>query len=550
MHVAGELRERLALLRTSLAADAENFRKAHGDLMEDYRRQICCGIRETLEGFRDDVGRLSGDNPLARRLAERTTDYVGQCQSALRDLPVFAVALRPERESFRRAVASCGMIYLSMRLLGESSMDLPEGTDVLLCLHGILQLTGSTGNGDGRSPLASLFDRYYALARKLDDIENHPRNEQRGHPNLVSLLRARSTAAPRVDVWQEVEAIVGGEFLDLGIWADELPCLERGIARLKLHESLESAFGLGLFREAANTPPDSRPPSAAAGLHAASLVEEILESRGPEALEAVACGACGAGGGEELFRKQGFAVRRCLFCSHVYVSPRLAGSLAPHPGGENENDSGLTSFFAAERLNAAVVCDVVSEYCAGRRWLHYGLAGGHLPREAMARGAQVYAADESADALEALRPLLGRRLWQVGRPLGELPWGPHDAVLLQHTAELFRDPRSALERANRALRPRGLLYVAVPGADSLQFRMLGRHWEAVSPVLRWHYFVRESLERLLADCGFAVVEWLEPPPLPASLATPWMQLFRRLGGSEAGELTVLARARRSGDAGR
>ena len=539
MHVAGELREQLALMRTGLAADAENFRKAHGDLMEDYRRQICCGIRETLEGFRDDVGRLSGDNPLARRLAESTADYVGRCQSALRDLPVFAVALRPERESFRRAVASCGMVYLSMRLLGDSSTDLPEGAGMLLCLHGILQLTGFTGNGDGRSPLAPFLDRYYALARKLDDIENHPRDEQRGRPNLVSLLRTRST-----DVWQEVEAIVGGEFLDLEIQADELPRLERGIVRLKLHESLETAFGLGLFQE-------SRPPSAAAGLRAASLVEEILESRGPEALEAVACGACGAADGEELFRKQGFAVRRCPLCSHVYVSPRLAGSLAPLTGGENENDSGLTSFFDAERLNAAVVCDLVSEYCAGRRWLHYGLAGGHLPREAMARGAQVYAADESADALEALRPLLGRRLWQVGRPPGELPWGPHDAVLLQHTAELFRDPRSALERAARALRPRGLLYVAVPDADSLQFGMLGRHWEAVSPVLRWHYFVRESLERLLADCGFAVVEWLEPPPVPASLAAPWMQLFRRLGGSEAGELTVLARrARRSGDAER
>jgi SAM-dependent methyltransferase len=216
-----------------------------------------------------------------------------------------------------------------------------------------------------------------------------------------------------------------------------------------------------------------------------------------------------------------------------------------------ENGSGLALFFEMERLNAAVVCDLVAEHCQGRRWLHYGLGGGHLLREAIARGVQAYAADESTDALEALRPVLGRRLWQAGpssgQLAGELPWGPHDAVLLQHTAELFRDPRNALERASRALRPRGLLYLAVPDADSLQLRMLGRHWEAVSPVLRWHYFGRESLERLLSDCGFAFVEWIEPPPPPASLAAPWMPLFRRLGGSEAGELAVLARrARRTG----
>jgi SAM-dependent methyltransferase len=616
LHAAGELREKLALLRAGLEADAEDFRRTHGDLMEDYRRQISAGIQETLQEFRDDLGRLSGDNLLCRRLADSTADYVDWFQWALWDLPVFAVALRPEREPFRRAVSSCGMVYLSIRLLDDvvdrhflyrgkrrtllaSLTDLPEGgraseltylTGVLLCLHGILRLTGdgarlervvesarrvlvglilelsAPDSWDGasyerlvelknvdysrilyaaldpgnRSPLASFLDRYYALAQRLNDVEDHPQDEQRGQPNLVSLLRARSTAAvPREDVWQEVEAIVGGEFLDLGTRADALPALERGVARLKLHDSLEAAFKQGLFQPAAKTPPESRPPGAT-GLSAASRVEEILESLGPGALEAVACGACGAAGGEELFRKQGFAVRRCPDCSHVYVSPRLASGLEPPPG-ENENDPGLAPFFAMERLYAAVVCDLVGEHCEGRRWLHYGLAGGHLLREAIARGAQVYAADESPEALEALRPVLGRRLWQAGRSAGELPWGPHDAVLLHHTAELLRDPRSALDRASRALRPKGLLYLAVPGADSLQFRVLGRHWEAVSPVVRWHCFGRESLERLLSDRGFAVVEWIEHPPIPASVAAPWMQLFRRLGGSEAGELAVLAR---------
>jgi SAM-dependent methyltransferase len=619
LHAASELRELLA----SLAADAEDFRLAHGDLMEGYRRQISSGVQETLQNFRDDLVRLSGDNLLCRRLADSTVDYVDWFQWALWDLPVFAVALRPEREPFRRAVASCGMVYLSIRLLDDvvdrhflyrgkrrtllaSLTDLPEAghastlthlAGVLLCLHGILELTGDgarlervvacarrvlvglilelsapdSWDGDsyerlvelknvdysrilfaaldpgGRSPLASFLDRYYALAQMLNDVEDHPQDEQRGQPNLVSLLRARAT--PCENAWRKVEEIVGGAFLDLRTRADELPPLERGVARLKLYESLQAAFGAGLFQPPVETSPESRPPGAAAALSAASRVEEILERLGPGALEAVPCGACGAAVGEELFRKQGFAVRRCPDCSHVYVSPRLAGGLEPPAG---QDDPGLAPFFETERLYAAVVCDLVSEHCEGRRWLHYGLAGGHLVREAIARGAQVYAADESADALEALRPVLARRLWQVGLSsglsAGELPWGPHDAVLLQHTAELFRDPRSALDRASRALRHKGLLYLAVPGADSLQLRVLGRHWEAVSPVVRWHCFGRESLERLLSDRGFAVVEWIEHPPIPASVAAPWMQLFRRLGGSEAGELAVLAR--RIGDPGR
>lgn len=640
MHAAGELSERLALLRADLEVDADLFRRTHAELVEDYRRQISSGIQETLQDFRGDLARISGDNLLCRRLADSTAEYIDWFQWALWDLPVFAVALRPEQEPFRRAVASCGMVYLSIRLLDDvvdrhflyrgkrrtllaSLTDLPEAgrasaltnlAGVLLCLHGILQLAGDGDGGallghedsrrmlervvasarrvliglvvelsapdswDGasyerlvelknvdysrilyaaldpgdRSPLVPFLGRYYALAQMLNDVEDHPQDEQRGQPNLVSLLRARPPVAgpgedARQDAWEELEGIIGGNFLDLDAQAGALPSLERGVARLKLYESLETAFGLGLFRPAAPAPPESRPESRPAGgataaLSAASRVEEILESLGPGALEAVACGACGAASGKELFRKQGFAVRRCPDCSHVYVSPRLAGGLEAPAG---ENDPGLAPFSAAERLNAAAVCDLVGEHCAGRRWLHYGLGGGHLLREAIARGAQVYAADESAEALAALRPVLGRRLWQVGRPPGELPWGPHDAVLLQHTAELFRAPHEALGRAFRALRPRGLLYLAAPDVESLQFRMLGRHWEAVSPVLRWHYFGRESLERLLADRGFAVVEWIEHAPPPASLAAPWMQLFRRLGAAEAGELAVLAR--RAGD---
>ena len=632
MHGAGELRERLAHLRADLAADAEAFQLAHGDLIADYRRQISSGVQETLRAWGDDLGRLAGDNLLCRRLAEATAEYVDWFQWALWDLPAFAVALRAEREPFRRAVASCGMVYLAIRLIDDvvdrhflyrgkrrtllsSLSELPEGgraselthlAAVLLCLHGLLALAGDGGAllaaeearqrlgrvmasarrvvlglvlelsapdswddasyerlvelknvdysrilyaaldpGD-RSPLAPFLRRYYALAQMLNDVEDHPQDEQRGQPNLVSLLRART---PDSGVWPEVEAIVGGAFLDLVAQADELPPLERGVARLKLSESLEAACGAGLFRPAAawsesrsGAGGETAPPPAAAAVHAAAEVEEVLARLGAGALEAVPCGACGAEGGRELFRKQGFAVRRCPECSHVYVSPRLAAGLAPPAGGD---DPGLAPFFAAERLSAAVVCDLVAEHCEGRRWLCYGLGGRHLLREALARGMQVYAADESPEALAPLRPALGRRLWQVGRPPGELPWGPHDAVFLQHTAELFRAPHDALARAHRALRPGGLLYLAVPDVDSLELRMLGRHWDAVSPVLRWHYFGRESLERLLAARGFAAVEWLEPPPAPAALAAPWMQLFRSLGCPEAGELAVLAR--RQGD---
>jgi SAM-dependent methyltransferase len=625
VHGDGELRERLARLRCELAGEAEGFHREHDDAIEAYRRQISAGVQEALQGFRDDLGRLSGHDPLCRTLADSTASYVEWFQWALWDLPAFAVALRPEPARFRRAVASCGMVYLSIRLLDDvvdrhflyrgkrrtllaSLTDLPQGgradaltllAGVLLCLHGIARLLGDgddafagsagsrrmlervvgrtqrvlTGlvlelsapeawddatyerlvelkNVDysrilwaaldpaGRSPLGDFLGRYYALAQMLNDVEDHPQDEQRGQPNLISLVRMRAAAdGAGGGVRREVEAIVGGAFLELGERAAALPPAERGVARLKLHESLETAVRLGLFAAAAEAPAAAPTAAARTTLGAASQVEEVLESLGPEALEAVACGVCGGEGGAELFRKHGFAVRRCERCSHVYVSPRLAVGLPPAGG---DGDAGLAPFFAVERLLAAVVCDLVETHCEGRRWLCYGVGGGHLLRQAAARGAQVYAADESPEALEAVRPVLGR-LCAVGRAPDELPWGPHDAVLLPHTGELFRAPRATLEKVARALRPDGLLYLAVPDAGSVHFRTLGRHWEAIAPLLRWHYFARAPLERLLADCGFEVVQWVEHPPLPEAVAAPWMRLFRGLGGSEAGELAVLAR---------
>lgn len=626
MSPGDELRGRLARLRAELDGEAEDFRRAHGDLMEDYRRQISAGVQETLQDFRDDLGRISRDNPLCLRLGDHTADYVDWFQWALWDLPAFAVALRPEPEPFRRAVGSCGMVYLSIRLLDDvidrhflyrgkrrtllaSLTDLPEGgradaltllAGVLLCLHGISQLAGDGAAGlgreesnrmlervvdrtrrvliglvlelsapgswddasyqllvelknvdysrilyaaldpGGRSPLAAFLDGYYALAQMLNDVEDHPQDEQRGQPNLLTLLRARSAAAGAGGHEQEAGAIVGGAFLDLGERAAGLPAAERGVARLKLHESLETAFRLGLFAPAADAPPEGRAAPRPITPGPGSSVQEVLEGFGAGALEDVPCGVCGGAAGRELFRKQGFVVRRCAQCSHVYVSPRLAAGLQPAGG---DGDAGLLPFFEMERLFAALLCDVVGAQCEGRRWLHYGVGGGHLLREAVLRGAQSYAADESAEALEAVRPLLGRRRWLAGRPADELPWGPHDVVLLQHTAELFRAPHETLARAARALRPDGLLYVAAPDAGSVHFRTLGRHWEALCPVLRWHYFERESLERLLAEHGFAVVQWIEHPPLPDSLAAPWMRLFRGLGGSAAGEVAALARPR-------
>ena len=351
MPAGDELSLRLAALRSDLEREAEAFRDAHEAALEAYRREVSAGVQQALADFRDDLGRTSGENALCRALADGTADYVDWFQWALWDLPAFAVALRPAPEDFRRAVASCGMVYLSIRLLDDvvdrhflyrgkrrtllaSLSDLPEGAradaltllaGVLLCLHGVSRLLADGEGGGaagerahrmlrrvvdcahrvliglvlelsapeswdeayyerlvelknvdysriliaaldpaGRSPLAGFLDGYYALAQRLNDVEDHAQDEQRGQPNLLALVRARGARGGEVDVWREAEAAVGAAFLDLAEESAALPAAERGVARLKLHESLETACRLGLFARAAGPTPEERPAAAPA----------------------------------------------------------------------------------------------------------------------------------------------------------------------------------------------------------------------------------------------------------------------------------------------
>jgi len=95
----------------------------------------------------------------------------------------------------------------------------------------------------------------------------------------------------------------------------------------------------------------------------------------------------------------------------------------------------------------------------------------------------------------------------------------------------------------RATLDTDMVYVAVPDLGSVQFRVLGRRWNTIQPLVHLQYFNQASLTRLLEDAGFEVIERIEHEPFPDRSSARWMRLFRRLGGSESGELALLARVR-------
>ena len=402
--------------------------------------------------------------------------------------------------------------------------------------------------------------RYYALAQKLNDLQDYSADEARGQPNLVSIYRPRPAAAgdaPETSAVHEpasapasgpagVEQLVGRDFLDLATAADQLPPLERSIARLKLGESLEEACRQGLFTTSAPVDPTPDEPPKPLALSWDSGLEEILEQLGPDALVEVTCPVCHASGRKQLLRQQGFALHRCLDCFHIYVSPRLRDDLQIQIGSETEPDG--DTFLEVQRIYAESICRRLKDEARGRRLLDIGFGGGHLMHMARAYGFEVFGIDGSAQLVEAQQPFFGQRLQTAVIGDDALPWGSLDVIVMSHVIEHLGDPGAVLKQVWEALNPEGLLFAAVPDMGSVQFRILGKRWNVINPLAHFQYFNQASLTRLLTDSGFEIVERVEHPAFREAASSPWMKLVRSLGGTESGELAVLARRPRKAGA--
>jgi len=400
-----------------------------------------------------------------------------------------------------------------------------------------------------RSPLYPVLARYYALAQKINDLEDYTRDELQGRPNIVSIHRltigvVNGGAEATGEVLHSIETTLADEMLQLGREARSLPEPARAIALLKIGEMQGACERIGFFVQPAAiaTTNGSKTGRSAAKLGLAwhSGLEEFVQRRGVEALERVACPACGVDRPQVVFRKQGFGFNRCGGCTHLYVSPRLRSEYSAQLAVESA-ETAYDPFLETQKIYAESICRTLRQYSTGQRLLDLGHGAGYLMLMARAYGFQVYGVDASAISSDALKPVFGDRLKQMHVDEQTLPWGNFDQAVMSHVLEHMAEPRQTLPKVHAALNSGGLLYVAVPDSDSLQFRVFGKKWDAVSPIAHPQFFNQASLSRLLRDTGFEPLLRVHSPKLLGPERKRWMRLFRRLGGDESGELAILAR---------
>lgn len=268
------------------------------------------------------------------------------------------------------------------------------------------------------------------------------------------------------------------------------------------------------------------------------------------------CPACRSAGVRAAFGKDGYTVLRCPHCGLRFCADQLdMRDLAPlydepyFTGG----GPGYEDYVGQERTHRRQARRYLgylhSLGIAPGRLLDVGCAAGFFLDEARRAGWTVQGCDVSPYATELARDRLHLDVQCAGFLEADLPNGAFDVVTAFNVFEHLPDPRAAVDRLARLVRPGGYVVLETWNADSLVARLFGAAWHQYSLPYVPFYYTPDALARLFrverwrfARLGWWA-KWISLERAAAVLAynapTPAIgRLARRFGHSRLGALEV------------
>lgn len=229
----------------------------------------------------------------------------------------------------------------------------------------------------------------------------------------------------------------------------------------------------------------------------------------------IACEVCASSQFRPMFDKAEHHFVRCDDCGLERISPQPTdATLAKIYGAHYYDAWGLhddeDAVAKQKRGTFRFVLGKLPTPGPSDRLLDCGAATGFLLEVARDLGYQPYGLELSDFGAKAISDKFGAERVFCGE-LGDATFadaGPGDfaVVTMCDYLEHVRDPRRTLELARRLLRPGGVLAITTPDAGSPSRRVLGTGWTHYK-VEHLFYFNQRNLRRLLADVGFASVEF-------------------------------------------
>jgi SAM-dependent methyltransferase len=198
---------------------------------------------------------------------------------------------------------------------------------------------------------------------------------------------------------------------------------------------------------------------------------------------------------------QSFSYWLCADCKTLQMVdiPTDLGEYYPStyyvlPGSRDE--------LAADSRGEQFKLDIVQRHARRGRLLEIGPAVGGFALLAQDAGFDVDTVEMDARCCEFLRDVVGVRATQSTDPAAFIKEsGPFDVITLWHVLEHLPDPRGTLQAAAEGLAEGGILVIAVPNPQALQFRLFRTVWAHLDAPRHLQLMPARSLRRLVDGWG-------------------------------------------------
>lgn len=174
-----------------------------------------------------------------------------------------------------------------------------------------------------------------------------------------------------------------------------------------------------------------------------------------------------------------FDYYRCRQCKCIFLS-KIPPNLGDYyPSNYYEIPTDLEKFVRHARKESYKI-DIIRRFKTEGRLLEIGPAFGSFCYLAKDAGFHTEAIEMDASCCNFLKDSLGIEAIQSDcAEIALKSLAPYDVVALWHVIEHLPNPWSTLEAIIQKLNPGGILVVAAPNPDALQFKLFKKHWTHV-----------------------------------------------------------------------
>jgi len=152
--------------------------------------------------------------------------------------------------------------------------------------------------------------------------------------------------------------------------------------------------------------------------------------------------------------------------------------------------------------------DIIRRHVQSGRLLEIGPGAGMFAYLASKSGFAVEVIEMAEKSARFIRDVLGIRTHHVQREVDAIgACGKFDVIALWHVIEHLEDPVALMRAAAQALQPGGILALATPNPQSLQFRLLRGRWAHLDAPRHLHLIPAGALRDAGARLGLAEAEY-------------------------------------------